>query len=595
LNEDGAPFDSGFDDTGPIRVSAESGAVSLESALRDFGPAAIDDLIPRIRALAASLDAAHRAGVVHGALHPSKVFVTDDATSLVAGKGAHAPYAAPEVLGGHGATPKSDQYSLAAIAYEWLFGRPLSHHGDRPIEFRAMPGVDRVALSRALSRALSSRPEDRFASCVAFVDAVAGAIVPELPLLADVDDFAAEDELAPSASARPESDELRRDTPVVVPVELLAVDQAASFDAERDDARVAQDKPNPDDVAMVAEAFDSEPDDALLVQDQPNPDDVKIVAEPFDSKREGAFDEVDPRLSDAPPVAVPAWNPSAAATPAPRTMETPSFGPIALFLALIVGAVFGFAAGYMAKPRALQSGAPQEITVARPTDQPVASEKSDASEARDASDARDPSEKRGKPPVSKTAERSSASPASPVSPVSPAKVGRLLVRSTPSGASVSVDGVAKGVTPLALRDLDAGTRSVTIARSGYIPETRRILITKARPARTLEVRLASASAAETVSPKPSGGGGPRPGIPASPGKPAVTTGTLAVESRPAGAAVTINGKASGSTPLTINDLAPGDYQIVMTMPGYRNFATTVRVVAGERARAAASLTAVEQE
>ena len=46
------------------------------------------------------------------------------------------------------------------------------------------------------------------------VDAVAGAIVPELPLLADVDDFAAEDELAPSASARPESDELRRDTPV---------------------------------------------------------------------------------------------------------------------------------------------------------------------------------------------------------------------------------------------------------------------------------------------------------------------------------------------------------------------------------------------
>ncbi len=75
----------------------------------------------------------------------------------------------------------------------------------------------------------------------------------------------------------------------------------------------------------------------------------------------------------------------------------------------------------------------------------------------------------------------------------------------------------------------------------------------------------------------------------------MTTGTLAVDSRPSGAAVTINGKPSGSTPLTINDLAPGEYQILMTMPGYRNFATTVRVVAGERARAAASLTAVEQE
>ena len=63
--------------------------------------------------------------------------------------------------------------------------------------------------------------------------------------------------------------------------------------------------------------------------------------------------------------------------------------------------------------------------------------------------------------------------------------------------------------------------------------------------------------------------------------------------RPTGAAVTINGKPGGNTPLTINDLAPGEYRILMTMTGYRNFATTVRVVAGERARAAASLTAQE--
>ena len=225
--------------------------------------------------------------------------------------------------------------------------------------------------------------------------------------------------------------------------------------------------------------------------------------------------------------------------------------------------------------------APQEIAVAPRAGEP--------------SEPRDASETRAKGTVGKPAERSPGSPGSPASPATPARPGRLLVRSTPSGASVSVDGVAKGETPLALRDLDVGTRSVTIARRGYIPETRRILITKARPARTLEVRLASASAAEPVSPKPSGGSGPRPSTPASLGKPAVTTGTLAVESRPAGAAVTINGKPSGSTPLTINDLAPGDYQIVMTMPGYRNFTTTVRVVAGERARAAASLTAVEQE
>ena len=86
------------------------------------------------------------------------------------------------------------------------------------------------------------------------------------------------------------------------------------------------------------------------------------------------------------------------------------------------------------------------------------------------------------------------------------------------------------------------------------------------------------------------------GTPASLGKPAVTTGALAVESLPTGASVTVNGKPSGTTPLTLNDLPPGDYRVTLiSMPGYRDFATTVRVVAGERARAAAWLTEQEQE
>jgi hypothetical protein len=150
---------------------------------------------------------------------------------------------------------------------------------------------------------------------------------------------------------------------------------------------------------------------------------------------------------------------------------------------------------------------------------------------------------------------------------------------------VSVDGTSRGTTPLALREVEIGTRSVTIARRGYIPETRTVQISRERPSRSLEVRLTPEPASAT----------PRPSTPASFGKPAVTTGSLIVESRPAGAAVTVNGKPGGKTPLTINDLAPGEYQVTLTLAGFRNFATTVRVVAGERARAAASLTAQEQE
>jgi hypothetical protein len=170
--------------------------------------------------------------------------------------------------------------------------------------------------------------------------------------------------------------------------------------------------------------------------------------------------------------------------------------------------------------------------------------------------------------------------------------GRLLVRSNPTGATVSVDGVAKGVTPLALRDVEFGTRNLTIARSGYATETRRIVINSAQPSRSLDVTLTARAAPSRPAPA---GAAPKPGTPATLGKPVVTTGTLVVDSRPPGASVTINGKPSGTTPMTIDDLTPGDYRITMTLPGYRNFAATVRVVAGERVRAAYSLTAQEQE
>lgn len=149
---------------------------------------------------------------------------------------------------------------------------------------------------------------------------------------------------------------------------------------------------------------------------------------------------------------------------------------------------------------------------------------------------------------------------------------------------MAVDGVAKGVTPLALRALELGSRTITVTQRGYIADTRRVLLTRARPSRSLEIRLAAATAA------------PRPSTPATLGQrpaAAASTGTLNVESRPPGAAVTINGKPSGITPMTIDALAPGDYRVTLSLAGYQPFATTVRVVAGERTRAAASLSVQE--
>ena len=490
MDEDGALFDSGFDGGGPFRVTPEAGGVSLESALRDYGPAAIDDLIPRLRAIAHDLDAAHAAGHVHGALHPSKVIVHDDATSLVRGSVPIAPYAAPEMADGS-ATPASDQFGFAAIAYEWLFGRPIGHPADRPVEVRTIPGVDRVTLSKAFTRALAPNPADRFASCTEFCSAIANAVIPELP-----------------------------------------------FDSEREGAFLAQDKP------FLAQGKEADLD-TIAPQ----------MAEPLSAPIPG-------------PVA--SWNPSAS-SPLTPSRESQRFGGFALILATIVGSIFGFAAGYMARPRALQSGPPATIRNAAVTENTVAAAPVPEGPASAA-----PAPKAPAP----------TAPA-PEAPQAPRTVGRLLVRSSPSGATVSVDGTERGVTPLALRDLSPGARTIVVARRGYLPETRKVVITAARPARSLDVRLAAEAVAVT----------PRPSTPATLGKSAAatTTGSLNVDSRPGGAAVTINGKPSGNTPLTITDLPPGEYRILMAMPGYRTFSTTVRVVAGERVRAAASLTAQEQE
>lgn len=503
---------------------------SLEAALRDYGPAAIDDLLPRLRVIAGALDDAHGVGQVHGSLHPQHIFVGADSTH-VTGLGAEVdaaaappvrpPYAAPEVVAGGAATAASDQFALAAIAYEWLFGRPISGPAVRPVDVRTLPGVDRDAMSTVFTRALAPEATARFASCPAFCSALAATVIPMLPLATTSDDD------------------------------------------------------------MLAPGFLPEPAPAHL---QADPINVDSHVEPERLIEEPRFAPFEPTLS---PLVepVPSWQPSAAYTPAPRQADRFSGGM--LIVTTLVGMVVGFAAGYMAKPRALQSG-------------PLAG----ASSASGASGAATPGTETALPsaPAARDASASARSETGELRrdlagaafgrEGEPANVGRLLVRSTPGGASVAVDGVARGTTPVALRDLALGSRTIAVARRGYIAEERRVVLTRTRPSRSLEIRLTAAASAAAgrsgaIAPKPAGSqagaGGPA----------AASTGTLIVESRPSGAAVTIDGQPRGVTPATIAALAPGDYRVNLSLAGYQPFATTVRVVAGERTRAAASLSVQE--
>ncbi len=479
------PLDAGLDEIEAFLVTAFVEGNSLDSALRDYGPAAIEDLVPRLRSLAEALDAAHGAGLVHGALHPRDILISTE-TTHVTGVGVapilarvgvalpvRRPYSAPEVAKGAEATAAADRFSLAAVTFEWLFGRRISGPAERLVEVRALPGVDRVALSNAFTIALAPEAGARFGSCRAFCEAVASSVAGGAS--ATVPDFRDQDDVP-----------LRLEPPVAL--NLL-------------------------DEAMIASRADDDEDPVGLFM-------------PEQSK--SRFESIGPEK------------------------RAERFGGGALIVTLVVGLAVGFAAGYMAKPRALQSRPTQEMSPAAGTDASVAP---------------------------------APAPVAPA-PKAPSNAGRLLVRSTPSGATVQVDGVIRGVTPLALRDLELGSRAVVVARRGYIAEDRRVVLTRARPSRSFEIRLTAES------PEPA----PRPGTPATLGRPAAAaTGTLAVESRPSGAVVTINGRPSGTTPLSLDALAPGEYRVSMALQGYRPFSTTVRVVAGERTRAAASLSAQEQE
>ncbi len=529
LNDEDAPSDSGFDDSGPFADTPPPGGVSLDSALREFGPAAIEDLIPRLRALAATLDEAHADGFVHGRLHPSKVIVTDDATFLIG-----RPVRPTTTL-----TPERDQSALAAIAYQWMFGRPAAASADRPVAVRGVPGVDRGALSQAFTRAMSMDTANRFVSCSALIDAIAAAAIPSLPF-AGVDPD--EDPVEPFM---PESPPPEPFVPESVDVPVSAA--APAFDLI-DPVIAAPAYVPPSEPAVVGETAARQP-----LRDESVPSAFTSIAAP------------------------------------PRT-TTNRFSGVALILATIVGMVLGFAAGYMARPRALQQ--PPMASAQPEADEPKGIEPGTTTVP--APTPASPSAR------AESSELRGGKPKGPEAPQAPEKIGRLLVRSTPSGASVDVDGVARGVTPLAVRDLDLGAREITVSRRGYVPEHTRVVLTKARPSRSVELRLDAQAASAPVAPErsPAGaraGGPPRPSTPATLGKPAITTGSLAVESLPAGAAVTVNGKPSGTTPLTINDLSPGEYRVTLSLPGYRQFATTVRVVVGERARAAARLTEQEQE
>ena len=68
-----------------------------------------------------------------------------------------------------------------------------------------------------------------------------------------------------------------------------------------------------------------------------------------------------------------------------------------------------------------------------------------------------------------------------------------------------------------------------------------------------------------------------------------TMGSLVVDSRPAGTSVFVDGRLVGTTPLVLETIAVGDHAVYLDRDGYRRWATSIRVLSGERSKVSASL------
>ncbi|HUP61598.1 MAG TPA: protein kinase [Thermoanaerobaculia bacterium] len=177
------------------------------------GPQSMPAMLAIIKPVGEAIDAAHSAGIVHRDLKPENIMIVRDHGSLPAPRvldfglakmsnpigddeqtfvqSGHSAgvvgtlmYMAPEVLSGHVADARADQYSLALIVYELLAGEhPLGTatdlasvvrgHTDLPV----IPITDRAPdvprrTAEAIHRALSKKAEDRFASVGEFIAAM---------------------------------------------------------------------------------------------------------------------------------------------------------------------------------------------------------------------------------------------------------------------------------------------------------------------------------------------------------------------------------------------------------------------------------------
>ena len=628
--------DVGIADDSVYVASPLVDAPTVEGRLRG-GRQTLDGTLAWLRPVVAGLQAAHDAGLWHGAIHPKDILVPEDG-GVLTGVGVapalehlslqapiRVPYTAPERASGRRWDARADQYSLAMLVLDALSGRRLIA-GTIPAFDRwtlAETPPEDARLHEVFGRALHPDADQRYGSLAEWLAALAGperadaegplsrfardGVIIALPASADTDDpvravelQSLEDPEGVALSLFPEEDRIGE----AAPTGDVAVAEAAPLEEQSEPEQEWLVADVPSDPVPVEEP---EPLSYRTPPTEHPPIDVSTVAAPV---------EAEWRLSDedVPTVVEPprSWDPPA---------EEPSRRPWLLVVVLLMLAAVGYGTwrSLHAPPVTTASDDVEAPTAPDETPQPPAAQAA-APPTEPSGRATPPDSGRAivpQAPVQEAAPRvRAAQPAVPPAQTAPSpraaappevavatNTGRALIRSSPSG-ELRVNGRVQGQTPVVLRDLPFGSYVIAISRPGFQTVERELTLLPSQPVASVSVDLVPGEGVAAGPPSPPAPTLPEPASSSSSSSstperaPAVAgpapgasapTGGLFVASIPASARLFVDGRAYGSTPAGIPGLTPGPHTVRVEAPGYRTWEGRVVVVAGSRARVQATL------
>ncbi|SRR6266545_5269617 len=173
--------------------------VDLRTLLVRSGPLPAERALNLAEQVADALDAAHARKLVHRDVKPGNVLVDASdhcylcdfglttqvgagGTTVTGGLAGSLDYLAPEQIRREHVDGRADQYALACVLYELVSGRPpfrreteaqtlWAHMQEEAGPMREQPELDAV-----VARALAKDPDDRYESCIAFVEHARAAV-----------------------------------------------------------------------------------------------------------------------------------------------------------------------------------------------------------------------------------------------------------------------------------------------------------------------------------------------------------------------------------------------------------------------------------